>query len=115
MVQQNAGLFLGVGSVTKKVNVSIRSLATDNRRSERGVNCNAQVANGHLAVITDADASPLTKDEWPPGTGWCRPKYRAFLRQGLVTCCLRCNAQFTVNLVGIGMVQELIQKRISVL
>jgi hypothetical protein len=68
-----------------------------------------------LAVVTDADWGLLAKDKRPPRAGWDRTQDGALVPKSLSAGRLRGLAQFAVDLVSIGVGQELIQQTIGTL
>lgn len=68
-MEQDEGFAFGIWGVTEVEDVAIWAQAADDRGSGWSVNGLALGADGHLAVVADADAGLLAPDEGPPGTG----------------------------------------------
>jgi hypothetical protein len=70
-------------------------------------------ADGHLAVVANADGCLLAPDKRPPRTGWRWPQNGAFFGEGLLACDVRGGAQFPVDFVLVDVRQQLIQEAIG--
>ncbi len=71
------------------------------------------MADRDFAVVAHAYGGSLTKDIGPPGAGWERTQDRAFFSQSLVACHLGSHAQLAVDLMGIGVGQELVEQAVG--
>ena len=73
----------------------------------------ALVADGDLAIVTDADAGLQAPDERPPRTVGNGPDDGAFFCEGLVVGLAGRLAQFAVDFVLIGVRDELVEEAVG--
>jgi hypothetical protein len=70
-------------------------------------------ADGHFAVIADADAGLLAPDKGPTGIGWCGSQDGLFFGEGLGLGRLWREAEFAVDFVLIAVGKEVIEQTIG--
>jgi len=112
-MQENLGFGFWVGSVAEIIDVAIGAQATDDGGTRRGVKAQALVADGDLAIVTDADAGLQTPDERPPRTVGNGPDDGAFFCEGLVVGLAGRLAQFAVDFVLVGVRDELVEEEVG--
>ncbi len=65
-MEQDDGFGAGVWGMAEVVDVTIRAQATNDPGTGWRINREALGADGHFAVIADADTAALTPDKGPP-------------------------------------------------
>ena len=95
------------------VDVTVRTQATNGGGPGWRIDREALGADGHLAVIADADAEALTPDKGPPRAVGDGTQDRAVFGAGLVTCGGRSGAQFAVDFVLVDVGQELVEQTVG--
>jgi hypothetical protein len=112
-MQENLGFGFGVRSVAEIIDVAIWAQATDDGGTRRGVKAQALVADGDLAIVTDADAGLQTPDERPPRTVGNGPDDGALFCEGLLLGLDRCLPDFAVDFMLVGVGQKLVEEVVS--
>ena len=65
-MEQNDGFGLGVWGVAEVIDVAVRAQTTNHRGTRWRIHRETLGADGHFAVIADADVEALTPDKGPP-------------------------------------------------
>jgi hypothetical protein len=99
--------------LVEKEDVTIRSQATDDFGTWWGVDGMTQGGDRDFAIIADADASLLTPDIGPPGTGGGLAQNGTVFGQSSGASGVRGSAQFAMDFVLVGMEQELIEEAVG--
>ena len=81
----------------------------DDAGARRGINGEAQVADGDGAVVGDANGGADAPDEAPPGTGWRGADGGVFLSECGLMGGMRGGADFAVNFGEVGVSDELLE------
>ena len=79
----------------------------DEAGARRSIDGEAEVADGGLAVVADADGGAEAPDEAPPGAGRSRAEFGALFCEGLRAGGVGSGAEFAVDFVGIGVPKAL--------
>ena len=112
-VQQDNGFGVGIGGMTKVVDVTVRAKAAEDGGSWRCSDGVALVADGDFAVVTDADAGLLTPDVGPPRTLRGGTDHGALFGEGLLVGGVGCLAEFAVGFVLVGVGNELVEQLVG--
>jgi len=95
------------------IDVAVRTEATNEPDTGWRINRQALGADGHFAVISDADVDTLTPDKGPPWAVGGGTQDRAVFGAGLETCGGRSGAEFAVDFMLVDVGQELVEQAVG--
>jgi hypothetical protein len=112
-MEQNGGFGAGVWGMWEVIDVAVWTQATKDPGTGWRIQRQALGADGHFAVIADADVEALTPDKGPPRAVGDGTQDRAVFGAGLVTCGGRSGAEFAVDLMLVDVGQELVEQTVG--
>ena len=112
-VEEDDGFCVFVWGVTEIVDVAIGAEAAQDGGAGWSVNGLALGADRDFAIVADADAGSLAPDVGPPRTLGDGPEDGAVFRQCLLLGGVGCHAQFTVDLMLVGVGEKLVEQLVG--
>lgn len=102
-----------IRGLAEEVDVTIGPEATNDGGSGWGLNGAALGTDGHFAIVAHAHPGLLTKDIGPPRAFRKGTEHGAFFLAGLVPGGFRRRADFAMDLMGVGVCEQLLQQSIG--
>lgn len=112
-MEEDEGFGLWIWRVAEVIEVAVGAEATNDEGTGWGIDSEAAVGDGDLAIVADADAGLLAPDVGPPRTFGDGAEDGALLGEGFGMGGLRGPAEFAVDFMLVGVGDELVEQLVG--